>query len=207
MHNIVLFDLDGTLANTMRQLIELGVYMMARGLGLTYPEAREAYWSTIGAPFATQLEEVAPGVKGNRQLVLEFEDKKTALIRVAGLHVRALDVLDALRREGAELFVVSSTREALVHEFTQRTGIAERVDEVTGNREGDDKGCQIASLMNHRLASQAVFVGDAPRDAVYARRVGVDFLGVEHTFPREEFLKRGLDSVPDLRAVAVRFLA
>ena len=207
-YDAVLFDLDGTLADTMSELSVLGIGIFRRGFDLTPQAAAEAYRATAGAPFNVQLEEFAPGGQANCQLGDEFETAKVAIFEGAELYEDALGLLESLIADGTKLAVVSSTREELVHEFALRTGLAARVDCVLGHRGGDDKTIQILQALKWINGSpeSAIFVGDAPRDADYAGRAGVDFLGIEHTFARATFLDRGLDSVPDLRAVGQRLV-
>ena len=65
----VIFDFDGTLADSMPFLAEIGVEVMMRYYGITKDEAAERYKSTTGLPFEHQIKLNFPDQKVNNEAI------------------------------------------------------------------------------------------------------------------------------------------
>src|ERR1700742_4647011 len=61
----VLFDLDGTLIDTMQVFADVAADVMVRHHALDRTAARTAYLATSGIPFFQQLEKIVPGDASN----------------------------------------------------------------------------------------------------------------------------------------------
>jgi beta-phosphoglucomutase-like phosphatase (HAD superfamily) len=57
---IVMWDWDGTLADTMPAHADLAAMCINAHFGMNIPEARESYLKTTGIPFDRQLEKIFP---------------------------------------------------------------------------------------------------------------------------------------------------
>ena len=198
----VIFDLDGTVADTMPFLTTLAVELLG-SYGLSPDEALRRYLDTVGLDFAAQLEELFPGHPANRPVAAEYESRKRAGILRCRVFPHVTDTLTLLATMGVPRYLCSSTDADLVATYLDEHRIAKAFDGYTGFEPGLPKDRQVERLIaRHDLTPESVlFVGDSPRDADLLRRVGVRFIGVEHLFARDVFHRRGLDSMPDVAAL------
>lgn len=198
----VVFDLDGTVADTMPFLTDLAVGLLGR-YGLTANQARRGYLDTVGLDFAGQLEELNPGHPANSAVASEFETRKTEGFLRCPVFPDVNATLTFLDGAGIRRFLSSSTTWELVAAYLCGHGIETAFDDYTGFQPGCPKDRQVELLLSrHNLApDRTLFVGDSPRDAQIVRRVGVRFVGVHRLFAREAFRRRGLHSIRDLAAL------
>lgn len=198
----VVFDLDGTVADTMPFLTDLAVELLGR-YGLTAGEARSRYLGTVGIDFASQLEELFPCHPTNREVAAEFETRKGATFLRCRVFPDVTETLTLLHRAGVQRFLCSSTTRELVTAYLCAHGLNDDFDDYAGFEPGRSKDRQLELLVEqHGLSRDRVlFVGDAPRDAELLRRTGVHFIGVHRVFPADQFRHRGLHSVDDLAAL------
>ncbi|HTE52510.1 MAG TPA: HAD family hydrolase [Kofleriaceae bacterium] len=197
----VLFDLDGTLVDTMPAFADLAAEVMAARHGVDRILARARYLETSGLPFVDQLEIICPGHAANRAASDEFERRKLAVCDAMPMDARTVAGLEALRALGLRLIVSSNTGQAVVDEFARREAF--RFDLVLGfdPARGLRKG---RPHVDHALAvlgiarDQLVLVGDSLKDGDLADESGVAFIGRIGTFGEDDFRRR------DPRAVTVR---
>lgn len=196
-HAIIL-DFDGTLADTMPQLAALGVDMLIRHYGLSPGEAYKRFLETVGAPFYQQLETLFHEDSHNHAVNEEFDARKREIFDDAEPFEDAVEAVQLVRAHEWPAYVCSSTEVDLVARFVQRYGLD--VTAVTGTQGTDSKAEQIKFCVSaaELKPEHAVFIGDAPADAGYARRAGVRFLAVEHTFERYIFADLHIQSATTL---------
>ena len=72
----IIFDFDGTLANSMPFLERIGVKVMMKYYDISREEALDRYRVTTGLPYEQQIELNFPGNPVNEQAVQEFERLK-----------------------------------------------------------------------------------------------------------------------------------
>ncbi|MDQ3945676.1 MAG: NTP transferase domain-containing protein [Actinomycetota bacterium] len=199
----VVFDLDGTVADTMPLLTSVAIDVLGRYYGLDRDEARRRYLETVGLDFASQLEELFPGRPENARAATEFEACKRGGVLACPLLPDVAPTLEFLERRSVKRFLCSSTTPELVAAYLEHHGLRARFDDCLGYRPGFGKDRQVAVLLDrHRLdPAQALFVGDAPRDHEVVEGTGVRFVGIRRLFGKAEFRRRGLASVPDLAAL------
>jgi CDP-L-myo-inositol myo-inositolphosphotransferase len=175
------FDLDGTVADTMPFLTHIAAPLLSRHHAIPVAEAKRRYRDSSGVDFATQAAEMAPDHPANAALIAEFEAHKAAAIFVQPPFADALPTMQALRERGVRRFIVSSTPRGTVKAYARRYGLDSQVDGLDGFGAGRDKAGQLASILEeHGLSGpEVVFVGDSPRDRDIARMVGTQFVGVE----------------------------
>jgi beta-phosphoglucomutase-like phosphatase (HAD superfamily)/phosphatidylglycerophosphate synthase len=202
----VIFDLDGTLADTMPFLTTIAIEALKRR-GLPPERARQRYLASVGLDFAGQLEEIFPLDPANEGTAADFEAEKRAGIASSGLIPGALELLAFLSGRGIRCFTVSSTSHEVVAGYLAHTGLDANLDDWTAFGPGFDKHAQVASLLRtHDLDPRRVlFVADAPRDFELVRSSLVGFVGVRSTFGAKPFRDLGLDSVADLKQLRSRW--
>jgi len=176
----VIFDFDGTLADTMPFLTELAVELITEQYGMATSLARERYLETSGLTFASQLQEIFPRHPQNTTVAAAFEVRKAAGIYSQPLFADTIPALRYLRHQGVKTSVCSSTRHEIITEYTSRVQLAAWVESVSGYRTGQDKSAQIdATLTRQWLAPESVlFVGDSWKDYELAREKNMRFIRI-----------------------------
>jgi len=194
----VLFDLDGTLVDTMPAFADLAADVMHARHGLDLALARARYLETSGLPFVQQLELIVPAHPANAAASAEFEARKLAVCRSTSMDERTVAGLEALRALGLGLVVSSNTGQDVVDEFTAREPF--RFDLALGF----DPARGLAKGLPHierTLAALGIaresllFVGDSLRDGDLAEQAGVPFVGRVGTFAADDFRRRDADAI------------
>jgi len=174
----VLFDLDGTLVDTIELILESFRYSTRQVLGQAVPD--DVLLSDIGTPLAAQMEKIAPG-------------QAEELVRVYRVHNHAhhdemarefpgiAEMLREIKRRGYPVGVVTSKLNAGALRGLELFGLEGYVDFIVG---ADDVSIHkpdpfplfhAAGLLGIPL-NECVYVGDSPHDmaaAVAGGAVGV----------------------------------
>ncbi len=199
----VIFDFDGTVADSMPELTGLAETLMTRHYGLGRAEARERYLWTSGLPFRSQLEELFPADSRNDEVASEFEAAK--LGRVSGWRPFAgvQPTLAFLNRTGIQTFICSSSTDEIVRAFIANNGLDDLFTGVLGHDGRLTKDRQLAEILkNHGLrAREAVFVGDSLRDRAFAQRAGITFIGIQRSTYSADFAAHGVPMVASLSEI------
>jgi phosphoglycolate phosphatase-like HAD superfamily hydrolase len=190
---VVLFDLDGTLVDTMSAFADLAAEVMARRHRIIRSVARARYLQTSGVPFCQQLELICPGHPENRLAFEEFEARKRAVCDRTPMDPLTVAGLEGLRALGLKLVVSSNTGQELVEAFAAREAF--RFDLALGfdPARGMAKG---RPHVERALAEFGVgredllFVGDSLADAELASGCQVAFVARLGTFRAEDFRRR-----------------
>jgi phosphoglycolate phosphatase len=195
----VMFDLDGTLIDTMGGFADLAADIMARHLGLDLAFARRRYLETSGIPFRQQLEVIAPGAAHNQASSDEFEDRKRAVCDATSMDADTICGLEQLRALGMKLVVSSNGAQRFVDDFARKETLA--FDLVLGFDASRDlaKGAPHVARTRRVLGldlHELVFVGDSLKDAELAAACGIPFVGRIGTFARADFLRRDPGGAP-----------
>jgi 1L-myo-inositol 1-phosphate cytidylyltransferase / CDP-L-myo-inositol myo-inositolphosphotransferase len=199
----VIFDFDGTIADTMPFLTRLAVELLTEHYPVEVAEARKRYLETVGVDFRSQLEELFPGHPNNDAVAAAFEAAKRAGILDCPVFPDVVEVLELLDHRGVRRFVCTSTTQELVVSHLQSRALESRFDDCLGYEPGLGKREQVELILaRHELEpAEVVFVGDAPRDHELLSGTGVRFVGVHRLFDAREFRRRGIASVDDLAAL------
>ena len=206
--NAVIFDFDGTLADSMPFLEMIGVQVMMRYYGIDKADATHRYRSTTGLPYEHQIESNFPRNSKNHEAVEEFEKLKIERIFEQELFPEAKDALMRIRKLGIAVFVSSSTFQPTIERYFEQRGLKEDFTEILGYRPGFEKGIHHFNHIkdNHGLElNEVVFVGDSLKDFERSKSI-CQFIGIEGIFSKADFLKAGhqgyvvtsIGAVPDL---------
>ena len=175
--DVVIFDFDGTVADTMRFLVDLAAGLLVARYGMSDAEARKAYIDTTGLPFCRQIEIIFPAHPLNAATVDEFESEKRAHLTEFVLFPDASAVIAEIRKHGLKVCLSSGNVEALIQELLKSRGLA--VDLVMGWRPGFEKGpdhFRFAARTFKVPIDRVVFIGDSVKDGLAAKEAGIRFI-------------------------------
>jgi beta-phosphoglucomutase-like phosphatase (HAD superfamily) len=185
----VVFDMDGTLVDTMPLMADLAATVMKELYGTPFERGRELYLNTCGLPFIEQLGMIYPEDPRNDEASFRFESAKPALCGQARMPKGTRTLLEHLRRHGIAAVVSSNNSQENVDNFVRVNGF--EFDLALGVAPGMHKGKPHFDRVADGLSverRQMLFVGDSLHDAHIAAREGVRFVGVTGTFSREQFI-------------------
>jgi len=194
----VMFDLDGTLVDTMGAFADLAAAVMEQQHGLDRALARRRYLETSGIPFHQQLEVICPGDPRNAAAAAEFEQRKLAVCDATMMTAETIAGLEALRACGYGLVVSSNTGQSGVDDFVRRErfpfDLALGFDAARGLAKGRphvELACRQLGIRTDEL----VFCGDSLKDAELAEAAGIAFVGRLGTFTMSDFRLRDPEAV------------
>lgn len=182
--DLVMFDLDGTLANTGRDLADAVNFTRAHFQLPALPDA--SVISHVGRGVEHLLQQAVP-----EERLLHFDEVlqvflkryETHLLDATVLYPHVHDVLGYFR--GKKRAVVSNKMYRLTIEVVRGLGIAEEFDIILGGDSAQEKKPHPA-LINHvverfHIAPQkAVMIGDGEIDIEAGKRAGVITCGVTY---------------------------
>lgn len=195
----ILFDLDGTLINTMEGFADLAAELIERDYNLPFKEGRRNYITTSGIPFKHQLEVMFPGDTRNFRVQKEFETRKQDVFFNTPLDDDTVLALNGLQELGIKVIVSSNNYHEFVLKYFNKYNKFS-FDMILGYKDGFAKGkAHILHVINEfRITEkEMIFVGDSLHDGDVAQELGIPFIGRIAIRTKEEFLER----FPDIYCV------
>lgn len=205
MIKLLIFDFDGTLADTHELIIQTNQEAMRR---MGFPVLEDQVISrTIGLPLEEGIltmfpqlarEDLPAWVKTYRAI---FDELKTKII--PGLFPHVKETLEALHARGYVLTVASSRLSLSLNDFLRDMGIAPFFSYVLGadnvSAAKPDPEPVLKTLRDlHFRADEALVVGDMPVDILMGKRAGAFTCGVTYgNSDREALKKAGANHVLD----------
>jgi pyrophosphatase PpaX len=205
----VLFDLDGTLADTVELILRSFRHTMRTHLGEALPDER--WIATLGTPLVAQLRDFARDEAEAAAMLATYT------VFQEGVHdemVRpfpgALEVLAELRARGVAVAVVTSKRASVATRTMHVCGMSVLVDLVVsaddvvrGKPDAEPVRRALEALALDASTAAVVFVGDSPFDLQAGRAAGTRTAAVGWgPFPRTELEGERpdyfLESLPEL---------
>ncbi|MCX5747464.1 MAG: HAD family hydrolase [Proteobacteria bacterium] len=184
----ILFDLDGTLIDTMQVFADVAADVMVRHHQLDRTTARAAYLTTSGIPFFQQLEVIVPGDDRNAAAAAEFEARKIVAVADVVPSPITVEALEAIRALGIAIAVCSNNFQDQVDAFVAHCPV--KLDLALGFGNGLAKGptqfdhaCRTFGCRRDDL----LFVGDSIADAELARASNIRFVARLGTFDAGAF--------------------
>ena len=205
MTRLLIFDFDGTLADTHELIIQTNQEAMRR---MGFPVLEDQVISrTIGLPLEEGIltmfpqlarEDLPAWVKTYRTI---FDELKNQII--PGLFPHVKETLEALHARGYVLTVASSRLSLSLNDFLRDMGIAPFFSYVLGadnvSAAKPDPEPVLKTLRDlHFRADEALVVGDMPVDILMGKRAGAFTCGVTYgNSDREALKKAGANHVLD----------
>ncbi len=193
----VIFDFDGTVADTMPFLTELAVRLITSNYTINKEEAKRKYLETTGVDFASQLESIFPNNPNNEEVAAIFEERKVEGVFDHPIFSDVIPALKYFRSKKIKTFICSSTKQKIVTKYSQLNKIDVLIDSLFGYEPNFKKGEQIDFILQHYelQPDKVFFVGDSLRDYDFTKDKKTKFIGISKIFEKKEFQKRGALSV------------
>jgi phosphoglycolate phosphatase-like HAD superfamily hydrolase len=186
---ILVFDLDGTLIDTMGPLLQIACDVLAEQRGINPDLTREVCLSFMGVSIGRQFREVLSQAgrldDGVEDLTDIYYQRSEAVVPKAFPEVA--EVLTELQSAGHLMAVSSGGKPALVSRRTAEAGIDGFFRLILGSEDGNpDKAkgpghfrliSETLGLTAAQLRSEGVFIGDGVYDMQVAREAGMVAVG------------------------------
>ncbi|RMF62325.1 MAG: HAD family hydrolase [Calditrichaeota bacterium] len=185
---LIVFDLDGTLIDTMGSFADTAGQLIREHYGWTFEAGRKGYLETSGIPFFQQLEVLFPRDERNGRVAELFEKMKIENFLAERVSTKTLETLHALRDLEIRTAISSNNFHDLVKEFVHRENVP--VDLALGFKPDFAKGIQHFDHLRRYFNipfKEMVFVGDSLSDARKAKQVGIRFVAKLGTFTEADF--------------------
>ena len=182
---LVIFDFDGTLADTKENII-LTFQMTMKELGVEI-KSRQECAATIGLTLEDAFKVLYPGMAAEKYVLLRdtyrriFKENRKIL--VPGLFPEVMETLEELQRRGYLMSIASSRQSPSLQSFLEDMKIAHLFEYAVGGdnvehpKPAPDAVLQI--LRHYNLSAEEAFVvGDMPFDINMATNAGVKSCGV-----------------------------
>ena len=186
----ILFDLDGTLIDTMEGFADLAGELIERDFGVDFTIARRNYITTSGIPFKHQLEVMFPDDSRNFEVQKEFEERKQDVFFNTVPDNDTVEAVRSLGEMGIKVIVSSNNYHDFVLKYFNKNNDIP-FDMILGYKDGFAKGKDhILHVVNEFNISRQdmIFVGDSLHDGEVAYELGIPFIGRIAIRTREEFL-------------------
>lgn len=195
-YKLYLFDFDYTLADSSRGIVMCFQDVLKRN---GYPDISD---ETIKKTIGLTLEEAFSSMTGEKDpdVLSRWRKEYVATAdRVMNDATRLFDevpaMLEALRRQGAKIGIISTKYRYRIEDFLLRHFESLPVDLIIGGEDVSSakpspEGINAALERLGIAAEKTLYCGDSTVDGATARNAGVDFLGVLHgVTPRKELAR------------------
>lgn len=185
-YKLVLFDLDGTLMDTSKGVLEAVKYTIKTMNLSALPD--DLIKSFIGPPIEVSFEKYyhLPSEKVEEAAKTFREIYKKKFLFNAEIYPGMVEVLVKIRNLGYKVGVATNKRESYTLKLLEHFDLKKRFDIIYGS---DEKGrlgkkeiiskCMEEAGVN---AAETVMLGDTDSDAGAAETLGVDFIAVTYGF-------------------------
>jgi phosphoglycolate phosphatase-like HAD superfamily hydrolase len=188
---LLVFDLDGTLIDTMGNYADKAAELIFKNYGTPLSKAHQLYFETSGLPFKQQLEQLFPKSSDNADVALKFENWKDEYLLNVLLSSETEELLQYWRNAGFRIAIASNNLESYVKRLANNWP----VDAALGYRSSDGfcKGEPHFQKLENDFGwsrEQMLFIGDSPNDARIAVQSNIPFLALlSSEFVPEDFTK------------------
>lgn len=207
----VVFDLDGTLADT-KEGIERSLCHALAQLGIDAPSP-EKISAMIGPPLLNAfMNEFTLNVEQGREAVRLYRERYGSIgLFECSLYPGIKELLQDLAVEGAYVAVATAKPTVYASQVVEHLGIAPYIKKLQGVSltETNDSKAELIRTVLKDAPGSAVMIGDRYYDIDGAKDVGIESIGILHGFgSREELSSHGADAIAQdtlaLRALLIK---
>lgn len=208
MGKAVVFDLDGTLWNSVDSVCDIWNRVLEKHREITARVTQEIVEKFMGKTMAEIGESLLPGMsaEARKRITDEFGEEEVTYLEENGA-VLYDDMKETIASLCGvyDLYIVSNCQDGYVQAFlhAHHMGTYFKDIEMSG-RTGMDKGKNIRILMERNHIGQAVYVGDTVGDEKAAREAGIPFIYAAYGFGEAENPDAAVDSIRELPACLER---
>lgn len=196
MYRTVIFDLDGTLLNTLEDLKDSTNYAL-RSCG--FPErTSEEVRRFVGNGIHKLIERAVPDGTEEDKLEQVFQIFRSYYVTHCQIKTKPyegiMELLESLKQKGCQMAIVSNKNDVAVKELAEQY-FEDYIDIAIGEREGirrkpaPDSVFEAMRLLGAK-SSECVYVGDSDVDRATAQNAGLACVSVTWGFRDEEELCR-----------------
>lgn len=200
---LVVFDFDGTIADTSEGIIDAHKYTLGVA-GKEIPNDKILHGVIGGNLLKTYMTTFGFSEDDAREALRIYRKRYAEIgIHKAKVYPGFEELLGLLKSKGYKIGVATLKAEIFAKQMLQEMGIDQYFDEVCGMdlNDGLDKASLIskcAQLCGIELPS-VVLIGDSENDLIGAEKAGVHFIGVTYGFGFKPEIKYEFESVDSAR--------
>ena len=204
MYKYILFDLDGTLTNPEKGIVNSIVYALKK-IGIEEND-RKSLTKFIGPPLMESFEKFYGFSKEKSALALKYYRE---YFSVKGLYENEVyegnkDVLATIKKQGKKIILATSKPEKFAIEILKHFKLYDYFDFIAGATMDETRN-EKADVISYALDSlnicdlqNAVMVGDRKHDILGAKQIGIKSVGVLFGFgSKEELISAGADNIAE----------
>ncbi|RTZ69863.1 MAG: hypothetical protein DSZ30_01765 [Aquificaceae bacterium] len=206
---LVVFDLDGTLVDSMGLYAEKAGELIEKFYSIPKQKAKRLYFETSGLPFLEQLNVLFPNEREKNKRVAEiFEKWKPQILKNLKIFPEGVYAINFLKGKGILTAISSNNLQKYVEHIVKNSGV--NPDFILGwDGKNFKKGKPHIDFLVKKTGidrKEILMIGDSPNDYKLAKEGGVNFVAVKRHFSEEDFkrLERNikiLNSLKDLEAI------
>lgn len=172
---LVLFDMDGTVMDSMPILTDLAVECITYEFNYEAMFARQRYLNTVGRPFLEQLMMIFPAqdYTRHRRAAEHYDQIHNMIAPYLPMMESADYAMRELRDENIVSVLISSTAQRIIARMHRIFTLG--FDEVVGYRENFTKHDQAVYAIGKYQPSQINYFGDTAYDGEIAEAIGAKF--------------------------------
>ncbi len=189
---IYLFDLDGTLANSMPTAVQI-VLSFLDERGISYPDDIVQILTPLGFNGAAEYYSKQLGVPLSPEKIFEWFGKKLALAYATEIPLkeRVAETLNALKERGVKMCVLTASPHLFTDACLKRTGVYDLFESVWsaedfGLLKGDTKLYEAVAKKLNVHPSDLVMIDDALNVIKTAKAAGLATVGVYDSYSVKE---------------------
>ena len=197
MYKVAIFDLDGTLLNTIDDLANACNYALKRNMFEIYEVER--YKTFVGDGVYKLVERALPVEKRVEAVInvvlKDFNEYyNDHMIDMTRPYDGIIEVLDNLKANGIKLAVVSNKPHDFAIEIVKKY-FGDRFDVIFGHRNGFPTKPNPVSVLEvidmfNEIKENCIYIGDSNVDIITAKNAGVESIGVLWGFRSKEELEK-----------------
>lgn len=201
MNGLVIFDMDGTLANTSPNIFQSYIHV-AHKLMLDEP-SMESLYDALGGPLPDNISKLYGLDEMETKKAVSIYRSHYSTLPVVQPYDGILDVIRLLKDMGCTLAVATLKREDFAKELLDSWGIADCFSTIVGSNQDDSlsKTMMIEKCLKDTGFSNkdAVMIGDSISDYESAKEAHVPFIAASYGFslPARYCLQNGIQYVMD----------